>query len=129
MNEIFSGLIGGPAAAAHIHCCAPVGTNAAVALPFPGFPNTTSGTYNNTFDLTLAGTYNSAFLTSSGGTAALAEAALIAGLNSGRTYANIHNAQFAGGELRGQLSLPEPGTFVLLAAGLFLVPLARRRRG
>ena len=68
--EIFSGLVGGPAAAAHIHCCASPGTNAPVAIPFPGFPNATSGTYSNTFDLTSAATYTGGFLSSSGGTAA-----------------------------------------------------------
>src|SRR5438552_2964559 len=37
VSETFSGLIGGSAAAAHIHCCVPVGTNAGVAVPFTGF--------------------------------------------------------------------------------------------
>jgi len=36
VNETFSGLIGGSAAAAHIHCCVPAGVNAAVAVPFTG---------------------------------------------------------------------------------------------
>src|SRR5436309_2390804 len=61
-------------------------------------------------------------LTASGGTAAGAEAALIAGMLSGQTYANIHDVNFPGGEIRGQLQVvPEPGTMLLLIAGL--VPL------
>jgi hypothetical protein len=90
----FLGLTGGPASAAHIHCCAPIGVNAIVAVPFSGFPNATSGAYFNTFDLTQATSYNAAFITANGGTAATAEVALIAGLNSGLAYVNIHNDTF-----------------------------------
>ena len=125
----FSGLTGGPATASHIHCCTPAGTNAGVALPFTGFPNTTSGMYTNTFDLTLTATYSSTFLTASGGTAAGAEAALIAAMNTGLAYTNIHNAQFTGGEIRGQLAnvVPEPATVMMSGAALLLVASLRRR--
>src|SRR4051812_29974040 len=68
VNESYSGLVA-PAAAAHIHCCGPVGVNEPVAVPFTGFPAATSGTYLQTFDLTLTSTYNAAFLTANGGTA------------------------------------------------------------
>jgi CHRD domain-containing protein len=43
VQESVAGLTGGPAAAAHIHCCVPIGVNAIVAVPFPGFPALTSG--------------------------------------------------------------------------------------
>jgi len=127
VNESFSGLTT-PAAAAHIHCCGPVGVNEPVAVPFTGFPSTTSGTYVMTFDLTLAATYTAAFVTASGGTAAGAEAALIAALNSGQTYANIHDMTFPGGEIRGQLvAVPEPATVGLLLLG-FTAMLNRARK-
>jgi len=76
-----------------------------------------------TFDLTLDGTYNTSFLAANGGTAASAEAALTADMLAGKTYINIHDATFPGGEIRGQLSktqnvTPEPGTILLLGTGL-----------
>jgi len=132
VDESFTGLIGGPAAAAHIHCCVPAGTNTGVAVPFTGFPAATSGTYSHSFDLTDPATYTAAFETANGGTAALAEAALIAGLNGGLAYANIHDATFPGGEIRGQLQLqrrvPGPPTAVLLLLGVTtLIAVVRRR--
>jgi hypothetical protein len=124
VNETFSGLVA-PANAAHIHCCAPVGTNVGVAILFPGFPSATSGTYNQTFDLTLMSTYQSAFITAfGGGTVAGAEAAILAALDAGTAYANIHNATFPGGEIRGQIGpVPEPSSAWLLILGLVTVLL------
>jgi hypothetical protein len=90
VNETFSGLIGGSARAAHIHCCGPIGVNEPVVLPFTGFPADTAETYIHSFDLTDVGVYLAPFVAANGGTAAGAEAALVAALNSGQTYANIH---------------------------------------
>ena len=123
--ESFSGLIGGSAAAAHIHCCSPVGVTAIVAIPFTGFPSATSGSYTNTFDLSLLSSYNGSFVTANGGTAASAEAAFIAGLSAFQAYANIHDATYPGGEIRGQL-VPEPATAGMLLAGLAFIAMARR---
>lgn len=85
VNETLAGLIGGPAAAAHIHSPAGSGVNAPVVIPFTGFPNATSGSYSNLFAIGPLG--------------ATFEASLFAGT----TYANIHDATFPGGEIRGQL--------------------------
>jgi hypothetical protein len=130
VSVLFTGLIGGSAAAAHIHCCAPPGVAEIVAVPFPGFPMMTSISvpYTNTFDLTQSATYNAPFVTAHGGTVASAEAALIAGMNAGMTYTNIHNATFPGGEIRGQLAaVPEPTTLALGVSGLLLLAALRRR--
>jgi hypothetical protein len=131
LNVVFSGL-SSTDTAAHIHCCQPLGTNAGVAtvMPsFPGFPlGVTSGSFiNQLFSLTDPAFYNPAFVTANGGTAASAEAALLAGMAAGQTYFNIHTTNFSGGEIRGQLAaVPEPATFVL--AGLALAGFAIGRR-
>ena len=131
VNATFSGLTSNTVAA-HIHCCAPLGTNAGVAttLPaFPGFPlGVTSGTYSSAvFDLTQPLIYNPAFVTLQGGTIAGAEAALIAGIIGGQTYFNIHTVNFGGGEIRGQL-VPLPAALPLFAAGLGIVTFLARRK-
>lgn len=129
INETFTGLTA-PASAAHIHCCGPVGVNEVVAVPFTPFPNSTSGSFNATVDLTLAATYNAAFITQEGGTVALAEAGLITALNSGNTYANIHDTNFPAGEIRGQIAVvtPEPGTLLLLGTGMIGFAQTVRRK-
>lgn len=129
VHVIWSGLTGGPAAASHIHCCTPLGTSVGVAVGFGGFPASTSGTFDGSFDLLNAAIYTTSFLNNfGGGTAAGAMAALIAGLDSGMAYSNIHNAVFPAGEIRGNLvRVDEPAMAWLLmaASGAFVV--MRRR--
>jgi hypothetical protein len=113
----------------HIHCCAPVGANGMLAINFQGFPAATSGVYVQTVDLTVAALYNPAFLTAHGGTAAQAEADLLANLAAGNAYLDINNPMFGGGEIRGQLAaVPEPATVLLLATGLASVAACRQKR-
>jgi len=92
----------------------------------------TSGTYDQTFDLlpvTPTDTYNAAFVAANGGTVAGAEAALIAGLEAGKAYLNIHSTEFPTGEIRGFLAaVPGPSSLLLLAGAFFgMIPFLRRR--
>jgi hypothetical protein len=109
VNVVFSGLTT-PNTAAHIHCCIDPPGNAGVATTVPtftGFPGgVTSGTYAHTFDMLNATSYNPAFIASHGVTAASAAAALLAGIQAGQTYLNIHTTTFGGGEMRGFLVTP-----------------------
>jgi hypothetical protein len=125
ISVTFSGLTG-TTTASHIHCCTPsplAGTAGVATLQpaFTNFPlNVTSGTMPVTvFDLTNTATYNAPFVTASGGTAAGAEAALLAGLAADQAYFNIHTSTFGGGEIRGFLIAPEPSTLSLLVTGFF----------
>jgi hypothetical protein len=129
----FSGLTG-TTTNSHIHCCelnAQLTAGVATSLPtFPGFPSgVTSGTYDNTLDMTLASSYNPSFVTNNGGTPASAFSALLGGLASGDAYFNIHSSIFAGGEIRGFAQLvPEPTSAVLALVALGMPVLLRRSR-
>ena len=131
----WSGLTGGNPAAAHIHCCVVSPTNVGVAVGFPGFPATTSGTYSHLFDLSDPSIYTDSYRNAfGGGTAAGAKTALINALNAGsntgaaRSYVNIHNAQFGGGEIRGfPAPVPEPASIALAGTSLGALWLVRRR--
>ena len=132
VQTAFSNVLGN-VTAAHIHCCAPPGTNVGVATVVPtftGFPSgVTSGTYDHTFDMALASSYNAAFITNNGGTASAAFSALVAGMNTGKAYFNIHTTSFPGGEIRGSLLVAPTlqsavSRKVHGAAGTFDLPLS-----
>jgi hypothetical protein len=128
--------LSGTTTAAHIHCCTAVagtGTVGVAVTPgtLPGFPvGVQAGTYFIDLDLTLLATYTGAFLNGlGGGTVGGAEAALLAGLQSGKAYFNVHSTTFPGGEIRGfPQAVPEPLSLSLFAMALVGVFLAQRRK-
>jgi len=131
VQATFQDLVG-TVTAAHIHCCTPepgVG-NIGVATPtptFPGFPaDVSTGSYDQTFDLSLASSWNTAFINLNGGTVAGAFEAFTAGLATQRAYFNVHTTFATGGEIRGTL-VPEPSAFALAGVGLAVAALALRR--
>lgn len=124
INTSFTGLTG-TTTAAHIHApTAVAGTaTAGVAVHSPslaGFPlGVTSGSYSQTFDLSLTSSFSSTFISNNGGTAASAETAFINAINDGKAYLNIHTSTFGGGEIRGFLTpVPEPGETCVVVGAL-----------
>ena len=95
-----------PAFAAHFHL-APPGVNGGVIVGIPGVAGLTSG---NVVAM-----------------AALTDGAQEDGFLAGNFYINIHTAPFPGGEIRGQVNVPEPSALALLGLGLAGLGWARRK--
>ena len=93
------------AVAAHFHL-APRGVNGPVIVPIPG----------------VAGLSGKVV-----GAGVLTDGAQEDGFLAGNFYINIHTAPFPGGEIRGQVNVPEPSALALLGLGLAGLGWARRK--
>lgn len=126
-SDLGSGLRDG-----HIHAVAGPEASAPVAIGFPDLTpllGSTSGVYSALIDLTLASTYRPAFITANGGTVEGAQARLLAALDSGEAYFNLHTVNFPGGEIRGNLTaVPEPASWAMMVMGFGLAGAVMRRR-
>lgn len=98
-------------------------------LAFPA--GVTSGTYDQTFDLTVAGSYNPAFITAAGGTVFDALQALHDAVEADSAFITITSTSFGGGEISGALTVvPEPASlslFGLTAMGAVVGRAVRKR--
>lgn len=122
--------LSGTTTVAHIHCCvAPPGTVGVAVVPptLPGFPvGVREGSYTRVIDLSVVANYGAGFR--AGETdAEVLEARLLAGLQAGTAYLNIHSSAFPPGEIRGFFGVPVPMSVALLAPALLGLALVARR--
>ena len=113
VNETWANLLG-EATVNHIHVATTPGGAGGVVLGFPiPNPSPSTGSFGGVFTLSGA-SFNS----------------LLMNTNAGLAYVNLHSTAFGGGEIRGFLAapVPEPETYALMALGLGVVGLWRRRR-
>jgi hypothetical protein len=99
----------------HLHLGA-AGLNGPIVLPFgpavaPAFTATASG-----FDLNVTGLDTSGL------------ANFGSDLQAGNIYINVHTNSFVSGEIRGQLSVPEPASIALMAPGIAGIGYSRKRK-
>ena len=114
----FTGLTA-PASASHIHFGLPTTASGPVILPIGNTPPATSGTYT--------GTLTAANLSPNPANGINTFADAVNAIQNDHTYFNIHDATFPGGEIRGELLVPEPSTLGVLAVSTLGVLLRRTR--
>jgi hypothetical protein len=115
---------------AHIHVGAPPGTNAPVRWGFFGTPDNDNNPDNlvvTPFASGLGGTFSSIWNLPEGN-AGTTLATNLPGILAGQSYINFHTVQFSGGEIRGQIAVPEPSTALVGCALLGVMGMSRRKR-
>lgn len=129
----FGGLEG-TVTAAHIHAATAVANTgtAGVATSVPtflGFPmGVSSGSYDQTFDLTNPTSFNPTYIAAHGGTVGIASQDLLTAMLAEKTYLNIHSSKYPGGEIRGFLrQVPDSAsTLALMSVALGGIAYLRR---
>jgi hypothetical protein len=115
--------------AAHIHN-GPPGENGPVVWGFFGAPfndNNPNDVVINPFSSGVGGTISGKWDLPEGNNTTLA--AQLNNILAGNTYINFHTNQFRGGEVRGQIVVPEPSTALLFGvAALGFLGVRRKRR-
>jgi hypothetical protein len=140
VQTTFSGLLGN-STASHIHApnatqlpgSDPPNPTFGVATQTPTFSTfplgITSGSMDQTLDLTQSSSWNPAYITANGGSTTTAETQLALTLSQGRAYLNIHSSFAPGGEIRGFLHLvPEPASLALGVVSLMGLAYVVRRQ-
>lgn len=128
----FSGL-SGTTTVAHIHGPTTIpGTGTAGVMTrtptFLGFPaGAQSGSFDSIYDLLNSSTYGTTFFNNQGSSVVAARSTLLASLNSGSAYLNVHSTTYPGGEVRGFLQVPAPLPILGAAAGMTWCRRLRRR--
>lgn len=117
--------------AAHIHCCAPPGSNAGVRWGFFGAPDNDINPDNlvvTPFASGVGGTFFSIW-NQPEGNAGTTLTTNLPGILAGLAYINFHTTQFPGGEIRGQITaIPEPSSLLLCSVGAIALRRHLRRR-
>jgi hypothetical protein len=75
----------------------------------------------------LGGTFSSVWNLPEGN-AGTTLATNLPGILAGQSYINFHTVQFSGGEIRGQIAVPEPSTALVGCALLGIIGVSRRKR-